>query len=48
MNVLGIARGDAQKFLRGVGYECRSLGADEGEWIAYPNKAEPLLSPRGQ
>lgn len=39
MEQLGIALEDAQRFLRSVGYECRSIRGDEGEWLAHPSGA---------
>lgn len=42
MEQLGIPPDDAVRFLRGVGYECRPLGADAMEWTAYPKDATPL------
>lgn len=36
MECLGIAPGEAQKFLNSVGYECHPISKDDGEWIAYP------------
>lgn len=38
MKGLGIAQGDAQDFLRSLGYECHCLG-DGPEWIGFPQKA---------
>ena len=39
MAVLGIAAHEAPNFLRRMGYECRPLAPDEGEWIAFPSPA---------
>jgi len=39
MEQLGIPPDNAVRFLRGAGYECRPLGADAMEWIAFPKGA---------
>ena len=36
MERLGIAPGEAQSFLRDLGYTCMPDGKDEAEWIAWP------------
>ena len=36
MKQLGIAPGEAQRFLLSQGYSCRSIGAGEEEWLAHP------------
>lgn len=38
MGLLGIAPGEAQKFLRDLDYHCEPLGGDDGEWVAHPKR----------
>jgi len=36
MEQMGIAQGEAHRFLRSVGYDSRCIGGNEEEWFAYP------------
>jgi FkbM family methyltransferase len=36
MKALGVAANAAQSFLLGHGYNCRRLGSNQNEWLAYP------------
>ncbi len=36
MQQMGMAQGEARRFLRSVGYDSRNLGENKDAWVAYP------------